>query len=156
MTADLATVLSDYRTGLDTELALLVELEVTATRQRALPASASPDDLTTIATERERQLAALAGLEQHLTPLRHYIQTRLAEARRLPGFEGIVDRHRRLQALVASINTMDTESLETLKRADQDRRAATQSLETGEATLAAYRRILQQPQPSAGLFTQRG
>jgi hypothetical protein len=51
---------------------------------------------------------------------------------------------------------LDGESLEALKRADQERRAAVHTLEAGEATLAAYRRVLQQPQPSAGLFTQRG
>ena len=46
--------------------------------------------------------------------------------------------------------------LEVLQRAEQDRRVAAHSLETGEATLAAYRRTLQQPQAPAGFFTQRG
>lgn len=51
---------------------------------------------------------------------------------------------------------LDGESLEALQRADQERRAAAHDLEAGEATLAAYRRVLQQPQPSAGLFNERG
>ena len=51
---------------------------------------------------------------------------------------------------------MDEHSLTVLQQADAERRAAAQSLETGEATLAAYRRIVQEPPPSAGLFTQRG
>ena len=44
----------------------------------------------------------------------------------------------------------------SMVRANQERRAAAQNLEAGEVTLAAYRRVLQQPQPSAGLFDERG
>ena len=156
MIADLATALADYRTGLDAELQLLQVLEALAMRQRALPHPPAADDLTTLGIERERHLAALLALEERLLPLRQQIMTSLPEARQLPGFAGVADRHKRVGELVALIMRLDTESLDILKRADQDRRAAAQSLETGEATLAAYRRILEQPRPSAGLFTQRG
>jgi len=156
VTADLATILADYRTGLDAELHLLSALEDTAVRQRALPRRASADELTAIASVREQQLAALAALEQQLLPMRQHIMAALEAARQLPGFAGIADRHRRVQALIDSITRMDDESLELLRQAEQERRAAAHSLDTGEATLAAYRRLLQQPQPSAGLFTQRG
>ena len=156
MNVDLATVLADYRTGLDAELQLLQQLEDVATRQRALPLPPAADDLTALGGERERHLTALFALEAQLLPLRQRIMSSLPEARQLPGFAGVADRHTRVGNLVTLIMRLDTESLEILKRADQDRRAAAQSLETGEATLAAYRRLLQQPQPSAGLFTQRG
>ena len=156
MTAELATVLADYRTGLDAELQVLSALEDTAIRQRALPHRASAEELSTLADIRQQQLSALSGLEQQLLPLRERINAHLDAVRHLPGFAGIADRHRRMQDLIASITRLDDESLEVLRQADQERRAAAQSLETGEATLAAYRRLLQQPQPSAGLFTQRG
>ena len=156
MTADLETVLADYRTGLDAELTLLGELEELATRQRALPHPAPPETLTHLALERERLLAALTALEQQVQPMRQHIATHLVAARQLPGFAGVADRHRRAGEIVARVMTMDDESLEILQRADADRRSAAHSLETGEATLAAYRRILQQPAPSAGLFDQRG
>ena len=156
MNADLVTVLADYRTGLDAELQLLQQLEDVATRQRALPFPPTADDLTALGVERERHLTALFGLEERLLPLRQQIMSSLPAARELPGFAGVADRHARVGALVTAIMQLDTESLAILARADQDRRAAAQSLETGEATLAAYRRLLQQPQPSAGLFTQRG
>lgn len=156
MTADLATVLADYRTGLDAELQVLSALEDTAIRQRALPHRAAAEELTALADIRQQQLAALTGIEQQLLPLRQRINGDLEAARRMPGFAGIAERHRRMQDLIASITRLDDESLEVLHQAEQERRAAAQSLDTGEATLAAYRRLLQQPQPSAGLFTQRG
>lgn len=156
MTAELATVLADYRTGLDTELQILSALEDTAIRQRALPHRASAEELGALAEIRQQQLTALAGLEQQLLPLRQRLVADLDAARQMPGFAGIADRHRRLQELIASVTRLDDESLEVLKQAEEQRRAAAQNLDTGEATLAAYRRLLQQPQPSAGLFTQRG
>lgn len=156
MTAELATVLADYRTGLDTALQILSGLEDTAIRQRALPHLASAEELGALAETRQQQLTALSTLDQHLLPLRQHITADLDAARQMPGFPGIVERHRRMQELIASITRLDDESLEVLKQAEQERRAAAQSLDTGEATLAAYRRLLQQPQPSAGLFTQRG
>lgn len=156
MTAELATVLADYRTGLDTELQILSALEDTAIRQRALPHRASAEDLGALAGIRQQQLTALHTLDQHLLPLRQRITADLDAARQLPGFAGIIERHHRMQTLIASITRLDDESLEVLKQAEEERRAAAHSLDTGEATLAAYRRLLQQPQPSAGLFTQRG
>lgn len=156
MNADLESVLADYRTGLDAELALLGELETLAAQQHALPHSAAPDTLTTLALERQRLLTAFAALEQQVEPLRRQITANLAAARPMPGFAGITERHRRAADVVARITTLDETSLTVLQQADAERRAAAQSLETGEATLAAYRRIVQQPPPSAGLFTQRG
>ncbi len=154
--ADKEMVLADYRTGLDAELSLLSELEGVATRQHALTHPADPDSLTALALERQRHLTALTALEQQVQPLRQQIAAALPGFRQQPGFAGVAERHRRAAELVARIMALDDESLEVLLRADVERRAAAHSLETGEATLAAYRRILQQPQPSAGLFTQRG
>jgi len=156
VTADLETVLADYRTGLDAELSLLGDFEELATRQRALPHPAPPETLTHLALERQRLLAALAAFEQQVQPMRQQIGTHLVAARQSPGFAGVADRHRRAAEIVARVMAMDDESLRILERADADRRTAAHSLETGEATLAAYRRILQQPPPSAGLFDQRG
>ncbi len=156
MTNDIATVLADYRTGLDAELEQLAALDSVASRQRALPHPPEADQLTALGAERERHLTALLALEAQLVPMRQHLTAHVEEARRLPGFAGVADRHRRVGDMVTHIMQLDAESLEALRRADQERRAAAQSIEAGEATLAAYRRILQQPQPSAGLFTQRG
>ena len=106
--------------------------------------------------EREVLLSALGALETQVAPLRDRITADLPRARAFPGFAGIQERHRRAAEIVARITHLDDESLARLQQADAERRAAAQSLETGEATLAAYRRVLQQPPQSAGLFTQRG
>lgn len=156
MTDDLATVLADYRTGLDAELELLSHLEDVATRQQALPLPPPAEALAALGEERERHLGALLAIETRLLPLREQIASRLTEARALPGFAGVSDRHRRVGALVARVTELDTRSLETLQRIDQERRAAAQAIETGETTLAAYRRILQQPSGSPALFERRG
>lgn len=153
---DLESVLTDYRTGLDAELALLGDLELLAARQHALPPAADPDTLTSLAIERRRLLAAFAALEQQVLPLRQRLAADVARAAQTPGFAGVTERHRRAAEIVARIAAMDEHSLTVLQQADAERRAAAQSLETGEATLAAYRRIVQEPPPSAGLFTQRG
>ena len=156
MTADLETALADYRTGLDAELQVLAQLESIAMRQHALPQPLPGDALTRLGGERGRHLATLNGLEQQLEPLRAIVASQLDVARVLPGFDGVADRHRRAAEYVTTIMRLDAESLQALQRADQDRRAAAHDLEAGEVTLAAYRRVLQQPQPSAALFNQRG
>jgi hypothetical protein len=141
---------------MDAELQVLAQLESIATRQHALPHPPPAEALTSLGLERERHLTALTGLEQQLQPLRALVAAHLELARTLPGFTGVAERHRRAGEYVATIMRLDGESLEALQRADQERRAAAHDLEAGEATLAAYRRVLQQPQPSAGLFNERG
>ena len=156
MTADLARALADYRTGMDAELQVLAQLESIATRQHTLPYPPPADALTSLGLEREQQLSTLSGLEQGLQPLRALLSAHLDRARTLPGFAGATERDRRAAQYVATIMRLDAESLQVLHRANQERRAAAQNLETGEVTLAAYRRVLQQPPPSAGLFNERG
>ncbi len=156
MTDELETTLADYRTGLDAELVVLAHLEELATRQRALPDPAPADDLTALALERQRQLSILAALEQQVAPLRQHIASHLGAARQQPGFAGVAERHRRAADTVARIARLDDDNLAALQHADVERRGTAHDLDAGEATLAAYRRTLQQPHAAAGLFTQRG
>lgn len=156
MSSDLLTVLADYRAGLDAELVLLEQLEALSIRQRSLPHPIDAGILTAVALDRQRLLGALLTLEQQVAPARQQIAARLAEAHRLTDFPAVAERHTRAADLVARIMQIDAESLRALERAEHDRRLTAQSLETGEATLAAYRRVLQQPHGSAGLFTQKG
>jgi hypothetical protein len=156
VTPDLATALADYRTGMDAQLQVLAQLESIATRQHALPHPPPAEALTSLGLEREQQLSALSGLEQRLKPLRALVAAQLDRARTLPGFAGVAERDRRAAEYVATIMRLDAESLQVLERANEERRAAAQNLEAGEVTLAVYRRVLQQPQPSAGLFNERG
>lgn len=151
---DLPTALADYRVGLDAELGILSALESIARRQRDLPAPAEADALLALADERARQLAALEQLETRLRPLRQQLEASLDQTRELPGFDGVLARRQQVLALAQRITALDTESLTALRRADQDRRQTAQSIETGGATLAAYRRVVQHL-PTASLIDRK-
>jgi len=58
--------------------------------------------------------------------------------------------------LVASILETDKASMRALADAELARRAAMAGLETGETTLAAYRRVLSPPVGSASVLNLRG
>jgi len=155
---DLSVVLADYRAGLDAALDLLSQLEALSARQRADAAapSVSPDAVAAHVAERQRLLDALLQLESRLKPLRDHITRHLETARAVPGFQVVAERHRAAADAVARIMQTDQESLEAFKQADARRRADVQHVETAGATLAAYRRVLEGPQGSAGLVDQRG
>ncbi len=156
MAEELSEVLVDYGAGLDAALQLLTQLEGVAARQRALPSQSPPDTLTTIVAERQRLLDNLLVLEGRLRPLREFVSAHLDAARQVPGFEVVAERHRTAAEAVARIMHVDRESLAALQEADTRRRADAQTVETAGATLAAYRKVLEGPQGSAGLVDERG
>jgi hypothetical protein len=152
----LSAVLTDYGAGLDAAMQLLTQLEDLSTRQHALPQPAPADILNALVAERQRLLDGLLALDTHLRPLRDTITHQLEDARRVPGFQVVAERHRSVTAAVARIMALDQQILEALQQADVRRRADAQSVETAGVTLAAYRRVLEGPQGSAGLVDQRG
>jgi hypothetical protein len=153
---ELSAVLADYGAGLDAALQLLTQLEALSARQHSLPHSPDPDALQALMAERQRLLDGLSSLETHLRPLRERIASDLASARAVPGFQVVAERHRAVTATVGRIMALDQESLDALQEADARRRADVHAVETAGATLAAYRRVLEGPQGSAGLVDQRG
>lgn len=156
MPLELSAVLADYGAGLDAALRLLTQLEALSARQQALPQPPDPDALQTVVAERQRLLDGLLTLETHLRPLREHISSHLEDARAVPGFQVVAERHRTVAATVGRIMALDQQSLDALQQADARRRADSQTVETAGATLAAYRRVLEGPQGSAGLIDQRG
>ena len=153
---DLSVVLSDYAAGLDSAQELLVRLEALATRQQQLTASPAPDQLGTLVHDRQHVLDGLAALELRLRPLRDRISGDIEHARRVPVFQVVADRHRAAAAAVTRIMQVDQQSLDELQQANAQRREDAQTVETAGATLAAYRRVLEGPQGSAGLVDERG
>jgi hypothetical protein len=57
---------------------------------------------------------------------------------------------------VERIVVEDRAALDALKQAEQARRFAAQSLEQGESTLAAYRRVVAPNLPGASLVNRKG
>jgi hypothetical protein len=153
--AELGHALQEYRAGLEAELALLHQLE------RVSTAGVDPrqsDDLTSTARadERERLMASLVSLEHQLRPLREALAPHRDSLRALPLFGPVAALHHEAGDLVARILAADSRSLEALRAAELARRSAATSVERGEATLAAYRRVVAPHHDGARIVNRRG
>lgn len=152
----LADALEQYRAGLEAEIALLHQLEVVAGRQRGVTARRDFEQLAIESDERERLTRALVSLEQEMRDVR----TRIAHVRlsiaALPAYGEVLALRQTAADLVRRILATDQESMQALADAELARRAAVASLERGESTLAAYRRVLTPPLTHAALVDRRG
>lgn len=145
-----------YASGLDAELDLLGHLEALAVRQREATASGGVEALNHCSDERLRLTAALVALEQDLKPLRNLLADHGRQAARLPGFSALVARHQEAGRRVAGIVSADQQTMAALQDAEAARRFAAQTIDAGETTLAAYRRVVAPPPASAAIVDERG
>jgi hypothetical protein len=152
----LASSLLEYRSGLERELGLLGELLHLATRQRDRLQAGDLPALPALVEARDRVMSALSAIEDRLRPVREAIVQRIEDARRLPGFDALVRLHREAEGLVTAIQLADGAILRDLETAGVARREAAQALETGEATLAAYRKVLAPAPGSATIVDRHG
>lgn len=154
--ANLEQCLATYGAGLQAELALLHQLEPLALAQRAASERNDLEELTRIGEARARFMTALVQMEHELKPVRETLAMHLPAARRLAAFPDVLSRHRLAGEMIDRIMASDREVLQQLQDAERARREAAQSLESGEATLAAYRRVLTPRIESVGLVNRRG
>jgi hypothetical protein len=153
---DPAQMLALYRAGLEAEIALLRQLEAVAFRQRTVSESRDFERLAAESDRRDSLTRSLVEIEQGLaTGLRAMGASQEAVAR-LEGLSEVVSLRRTTASLVARILATDQLSLQSLANAELARRSALASLERGETTLAAYRKILTPPVSSAAFFDRRG
>jgi hypothetical protein len=152
----LVRAVATYAAGLEAEIALLRQLERLAAQQREADAMRDVDVLNRCTDERTQLMAGLVALEHQLRPVRDLLADSQREAARLPGFSALVLRHREAAALVAQILHQDEQTLNALRDAEQARRFAAQTIEAGETTLAAYRRVVAPPPSHAALIDERG
>ena len=155
-TGTLGEVLHDYARGLQSEMALLRQVSGLSEAQRQATADNDLDGLEHVSTERDRLTTALVTLEAQLKPLRAVIAGNLDGVRQQPAFGMVVDLHREAEGLVSSILYEDRSTLEALATAERTRRMAARAIEAGEATLAAYRRVVAPGPGSASLVDRRG
>lgn len=155
-TGTLAEVLHDYARGLQSEMALLRQVNGLSESQRQATVDNDLDALEHVSTERERLTTALVTLEAQIRPLRALIAGRLDDVKHQPSFGMVVDLHREAERLVSSILEEDRSTLEALAIAERTRRMAARAIEAGEATLAAYRRVVAPGPGSASLVDRRG
>jgi hypothetical protein len=145
-----------YASGLDAELDLLDRLERLSLRQRDATAARDVDAIAACSDERGQIVAALLAVEDDLKPRRALLARHTDQASALPGFDTIVVRHQSAARRVAAILDADKVTLDALREAETARRGAAQAIDQGEATLAAYRRIVAPAPQSAAIVDERG
>lgn len=153
---DLLPLLVEYRAGLEAEIAMLRHLGALAAREREASADPHLDGLESLTEARDRVMATLVSIESQLKPIRDALVAAKAQLAHLEEFQQVAALHREAAALAEEVVAADTESLEALREAEQSRRLAVESLEKGEFTLAAYRRVVMPSLASATLVNRKG
>jgi hypothetical protein len=153
---DLRALVNQYRAGLEAEMALLHQLQGLARRQHEVSLSGDLTSAPELVDARDRVMASLVTIEHELKPIRTTLSEHRAALEALPDFRELSDHHREAAALVSSILNADQGSMEALREAEEARRFAAKSVEQGESTLAAYRRVAAPPLTGANLVNKRG
>ena len=149
-------VLLAYIDGLDTEIAILRQVEALALEQRTAWARDELLPLGSLATRRAALMHELAATETRIAPLRDRLRSDLVRARRTPGYPRAEARSQEAQALIRTLMSGDRQFLTDLEASLDVRRREAHDLDTGGATLAAYRRVVVPAVATAGLFERRG
>lgn len=148
--------LAEYRAGLEAQIGLLEQLVQVSARQQGESARRDFEQLGAAGAERDRLTQALVTIENGLKDLRVRLTAHRDRTVVVPGYRDVVTLRQQAAALVARILATDEESIQALADAELARRAAVASLEQGETTLAAYRRVLSPTLAQASLLDRRG
>lgn len=155
--ADAAPLLTQYRAALEAQISMLRHLLELSARQRDRVHARNPTDLLNgIVDERERVMAALVSLESEIMPVRHTLAAAREQLAHLTEFRELVELHRQAVQLVEEVVRTDDQSRLALREAELARRAAAESLERSESTLAAYRRVVMPSVAAATLLNRKG
>ena len=153
---EFAALVAEYRAGLDVELVLLHRIEALASQQREASRAGDLTLLATVSDQRDRVMASLVTLENQLKPMRLRLAEKYKALSDDPRFQDLVARHKDAAARVTSILSWDHDSLDALKEAEKARSFAARTLEQGDNTLAAYRRVVSPPVAGATLVNRKG
>jgi len=153
---ELLRLVEQYRAGIEAELLLLRQLADVSKRQSSVTHAGDLNAFGGAADERDRIMRSLVTIEEGLRGVRTALADHRDLAGNIKGFDEVLALHREAATLVGSIMTTDQASLSALADAELARRSAVASLERGETTLAAYRRVLVPPIASAKLVNRRG
>jgi hypothetical protein len=153
---ELRTLVNQYRAGLEAEMSLLHQLETLAAQQREHTGRDDATGLASLIDLRDRVMASLVTVEHELKPVRSALAEHRSALEHLADYETLAQHHRDAAALVSSILATDHDSMDALREADEARRFASKSVEQGESTLAAYRRVVAPPLSNATLVNRKG
>ena len=153
---ELRALVDQYRAGLEAEMALLHQLETLAAQQREHAGHGDPDGLASLIDLRDRVMAGLVAVEHELKPVRTVLAEHRTALEHLADYDTLAQHHRDAAALVSAILATDHDSMHALREADEARRFASKSVEQGESTLAAYRRVVAPPLTGSTLVNRKG
>jgi hypothetical protein len=153
---ELVQLLEQYRAGIEAEVRLLQQLSGIARHQREVSQESNFVAFRSVADNRDDIMRSLVALEENLRAVRQTLTSNREQARTIPGYEAVAHRHLEAVRLVNAILSTDQESISALADAELARRSAVVSLERGETTLAAYRRVLSPPVANASLVDKLG
>ena len=154
--AGLPQLVAQYRAGLEAEMTLLHRLESVAAEQRTASEQGDLEILSAVSDQRDRLMAGLVRIEAELKPVRKVLHEHRRQLESLPEFREVTALHKTAAALVDRVVNEDRVSLDALKQAERARRFAARSIEQGESTLAAYRRVVSPNLPGASLLNRKG
>lgn len=149
-------LVEEYRAALEAELALLDQLRRIAEEQRLATTAGDLSRFSRVADERDALMRNLVAIEEGLRNVRASIGKSPDDLLHDPLFAALAERHRDAAQTIADILSIDRASMSALADADLARRSALASLERGESTLAAYRRVLAPPPEHARLVNRIG
>lgn len=153
---ELGELIEQYHAGIEAELVILRQLDKIAKQQHAVSEARDFEGLAHETDTRERLTRTLVAIEEGLRELRKQLAGRRREAEQLAEFHDALIAHREAADLVARILSSDQQSLKALADAEVARRASMASLDHGESTMAAYRKVLTPPVVSATIVNRQG
>jgi hypothetical protein len=156
VTSDLLALIEQYRAGLEAELALLHRLERVAVRQRDASHAGDLEQLRVVTDERDQLMASIVTIEHQMKPIRLTLLERRDDLTASEEYQELAALHKNAAAMVSTIVASDQQSLGALKEAELARRFAARSIEQGETTLAAYRRVVAPPLAGATIVNRKG
>ncbi len=153
---ELLSLLEQYRAGLEAEISLLRQLEAVASRQRDVTESRDYEHFKRESDTRDRLTGTLVTIDHQLRDMRTTLHESRQALSALPDYAVVGELRRTAADLVQRILATDRDSMKALADADLARKAVVASLERGETTLAAYRKVIAPPVSSATLLNRLG
>jgi hypothetical protein len=153
---ELLPLIVQYRAGLEAEIALLRQLSALAARERETTASGELGPLDDITDARDRVMASLVSIESQLRPVRQTLAAARDRLRGVEAFDELRVLHDQAATLAEHIVSTDDHTRASLRDAELARRFASESLEKGESTLAAYRRVVAPELSQSALVDRKG
>ena len=155
-TDELEELLEQYGAGVEAELRLLRQLVDVSHQQHDISRLADFTAFAVVSDARDAVMRSLVTVENDVRHVRDVLLEHRERVHQMPGYAEVARRQDEAAHLVNLVLSTDQQSMGALADAELARRSAVVSLEKGETTLAAYRRVLTPPVANATLVDRVG